>query len=178
VRDYTRVFYTVDDTPIVQAGAVSHYFFQTQAACQAFVDSFGGSSPGGGTLTQAAPVWFRLNAEKFCAWLNSSLVQNLGPDITADGKQMTFLESPRNQGVNSAEEKTAAGAAGQSAKASNFAGAQQLFNAFQALTTLVAVFKQDGRLRDAGIVQFAVDQVTAGKWSITEAFQYLSDNNI
>jgi hypothetical protein len=180
MRDYTQHFYTVDDMPFVFFNAQSHYFFNSPEECQAFIDSFAGSSPGGGTLTPVASAWFRWNKNLCNIFLNSSYVQNVGPNINqGEKRQNIYLESPRSFGVNSVDERTAAGAgAGQSAKKSDFSGANTLFQAFLALTGYAAALQAEGRTRDAGIVLYAIAQVNSQKWSITQAFQYLRDNNL
>ena len=61
---------------------------------------------------------------------------------------------------------------------SDFSGAAGLVQAFLALEAYALVLKQSGRARDAGIVQFAIDQVNKNVWSITEAFDYLRKNGL
>jgi hypothetical protein len=58
-------------------------------------------------------------------------------------------------------------------KKQDFSGAAGLVEAFLALEAYVTALRQSGRKRDAGIVQFAIDQVNKNIWSITEAFDYL-----
>jgi len=58
----------------------------------------------------------------------------------------------------------------------NFGGAANLLANFLKLPEVIASLKKQGRLRDAGIVQFAYDEVLRGKMSITEAFAYIDKN--
>ncbi len=59
---------------------------------------------------------------------------------------------------------------------SDFSGASGLYAAWLALPDLVKRLRADGRARDAGIVQFAYDEVRLGSWSITKALLYIGKN--
>jgi len=61
---------------------------------------------------------------------------------------------------------------------SDFGGAQGLYETFLALPQVIKALKDAGRLRDAGIVQYAYDQVRLGLWTITRALLYISTNVI
>jgi hypothetical protein len=171
MRDYVRCFYTIDSSPIVLFQALSHYFFKTKPEADSFVDSYAGSSPGGGTLTPAAPVWWRFNQNFLVGWLNSAFVQNLDPGGGA------YLESPRKLGVNSATEKRVAVPSGDfTAKKSDFSGADTLYAFIATLQQLVINLKKQKMLREAEIIQYALNKITTLAWSITQAAQYLRDN--
>jgi hypothetical protein len=60
----------------------------------------------------------------------------------------------------------------------DFRGAQTLFEAFIALEAYARSLRQSGRRREAGIVQYAINQVDRNIWSITEAFDYLRENRL
>jgi hypothetical protein len=55
----------------------------------------------------------------------------------------------------------------------DFSGAQTLLDALEALVILAANLTKVGKVRDAGIVLYAYQQVKNQTWSITEAFDYL-----
>ncbi len=177
MRDYIRVFYTVDDSPFFSLASTSHYFFTTPEECDTYIAN-NPISPGGGTLSPTAPVYFRLNQEKFCQWLNSSYVQNLGPDMLSSGKQMVFLESPRKLGVNSYTEKKQGVSGSQSAAKGDFSGAGGLLQFVLGLPNLAIQLKQEGRVRDAGIVTFVYNQIISGKISVTDGLAILRENRI
>jgi hypothetical protein len=181
MRDYIQQFYTQDSMPVFQFVTSTFYFFNTAAECDSYVASYAGSSPGGGTLTPTAPIWFRMDKKIINSWLNSMGVQNLGPAVVAgDEKQIVFTESPRKFGVNSYQEKRVPVSNAQIgvAKKSDFSGAQGLITFLNNLPMLAAQLKKDGKVREAGIVLFAYNQVISDKWSITTMLQYLRDNRI
>jgi hypothetical protein len=173
MRDYTQHFYSVDSMPIGPFGFQTHYFFDTMEECQAFVDSFAGSSPGGGTLTAPAPVWWRWSKKFMSGWLNNAFVQNLDPGGGA------YLESPRKFGINSAVEKTVSvPAGGFTAKKSDFSGAAGLLTFVNNLPAYAEVLRREGRTRDAGIVLFVYRQIITLAISVTDGLQILRDNNL
>lgn len=182
MRDYVQLFYTKDSQPWLPTVVTQFYFFESAEKCQAFVDA-NPVSPGGGTLSAVQPIWFRLNKDIVLGYINQANVTNIGdggtPVLDGTGKQMIWLgESPRNEGINSRDELMAGKSSAATAKKGNFSGAQGLVDALAGLLIYVQALKSQGRLRDAGIVQFAYDQVTSGKWSITQAFDYLRENNL
>jgi hypothetical protein len=63
-------------------------------------------------------------------------------------------------------------------KSGDFSGAQGLLDALASLPALAAQLTKAGRLRDAGIVIYAYEQVIKRYWSITQAFAYLVANRI
>jgi hypothetical protein len=180
MRDYVQLFYTVDDTPVgPNFYFTSYYFFETQEECDSFVSAYP-ISPGGGLLSATMPVWFRWNKKVINSWVNSSNVQNLGPTPIAGEKgQNIYLESPRKFGINSATEKRVPVPSDQfTAKRSDFTGAQGLVTFIDSLPALAAILKKEGRVRDAGIVTYAYNQVISQKWSVTTALDYLRKNRI
>jgi hypothetical protein len=60
----------------------------------------------------------------------------------------------------------------------DFTGATTLYYAGMAIATLAAKLRAAGRLRDAGIAQYAYDRIIDNTFSITQALQYLDDNNV
>lgn len=66
----------------------------------------------------------------------------------------------------------------QTSKAGDFSGAAGLLAAANGLLAYADALRKAGRKRDAGIVQFAYDQIFSGQWSITEAFDFLRRNNL
>jgi hypothetical protein len=82
-------------------------------------------------------------------------------------------ESPRNTGWTDSDGVKRAAAPTDKGKTSTFAGAGGLIDAFLALEAYAQSLKDEGRIRDAGIVQSAIDEVLAQEWSITEAFDFL-----
>lgn len=77
------------------------------------------------------------------------------------------------------ESKDPGGAVGQPSKPKgDVSGAGGLIDALNGLAVYAATLLAAGRKRDAAIVQFAYDQVISQKWTVTEAFQYLRDNNL
>ncbi len=85
--------------PFFTLASLSHYFFNTAEECDSYIAA-NPVSPGGGTLSPTAPVWFRFNKAILNSYLNSSFIQNIGPN-TINNVQLAYIESPRNQGVNS-----------------------------------------------------------------------------
>lgn len=149
------------------------WFFDTLQQCQAFYDSYPGSSPGGGVLTLPAPVWRRTDKSFLTTRLNSEYVQQL------DKAGGWYLESPRKFGVNSASERRVSVPSGDfTAKELDFSGAAGLVQFINNLPAYARVLRKERRFRDAGIVLFAYDQVISQKWSITEALAYLRENRL
>lgn len=180
MRDYVQFFATQDSQPWIPTVVTQFYFFSTQDQAQKFVDS-NPVSPGGGTLGAVFPIWFRLNKDIALGYINNANITNIGtatsPVLDGQGKQMIWLsESPRRFGVNSVEEKKEASPA--SAKTGSTAGAGTLLTVLDLLLQLVDTLKAEGRLRDAGIVQYAYDRVIDGTFSITQALDYLRANNL
>jgi hypothetical protein len=172
MRDYIQQFYTQDSMPVFQFVSAAFYFFNTAEECDSYINSWGGSSPGGGTLTPTAPVWFRVDKKILNAWLNSMGVQNLGPNVIAgDNKQVAFMESPRKFGVNSFKEKRVSTTTEQgTAKKSDFGGAATLVENFLALMqSLIATYTKKGDKRTVGILQDILKRFLGGEVSITEA---------
>jgi len=60
----------------------------------------------------------------------------------------------------------------------DFSGASGLFAAAQGLLAYSEALRESGRIRDAGIVKFAYDQIFNLTWSVTEAFDYLRKNGL
>lgn len=86
-------------------------------------------------------------------------------------------ETPRYKGwTDQAGEKHAAPPADKKGFKQDFAGASGLFSAFQNLPLLAEKLRKEGRVRDAGIVLYAYNQVVAGLWTITHAIAYISEN--
>jgi len=101
------------------------------------------------------------------------------PTIPISQQAIRFVyESPRKTGWTDTAGVKRDPAPTDKGEKSDFSGAQTLVDAFLALSALEASLREIGRLRDAGIVQFAIDQVNANVWSITEAFAYLIKNRI
>jgi hypothetical protein len=136
-----------------------------------------------------APMYFLLNK-----WNVQIYIQNYPWPINSDG---TFPASPQQYVFTSKEAKEWGGdlvgvwqyddadprsqlahvAAAETRvtklKKADFSGAQTLLDALSALPTLAAELTKIGKLREAGIVIYAYNQVIKGYWSITEAFAYL-----
>jgi len=171
MRDYCQYFFTTDDTPFGFTAIAQHYFFKTQAECDAFVAA-NPVSPGGGTLSATAPIWFRFDAAIALGYINAAALTNLGtPEspIFSGSKQMIYFDSPRKFGVNSFEEKRAsAGPGDTSAAKGNFAGAQTLVDSFIGIMkTLIKSANSKGDKRTAGIVQDLLNKFLNGQESIT-----------
>jgi hypothetical protein len=60
----------------------------------------------------------------------------------------------------------------------DFSGVPGLLEAIAALPELAAQLTKQGKLRDAGIVLYAYNQVINNNWTITEAIDYLDKNGI
>jgi hypothetical protein len=60
----------------------------------------------------------------------------------------------------------------------DYAGASTLYQAFTLLAQWATQLRAAKKFREAGIVQFAYDQVVRQVWSISQAFLYLRENRL
>jgi len=138
-------------------------------------------------IVQNFQRYFSLDAPNVARmiWLLQDLFYyNAVVGVAADG--LPFLtnqeESPRGTGfkdfegntrVVKSELKTTKGVT-----KADFSGAPGLIQALEGLVTYAAALTSVGRIRDAGIVLYAYQQVVNGSWTITKAFRYLFDNRL
>lgn len=88
-------------------------------------------------------------------------------------------QSPRYTGwKDPAGVKRAAAPSDKKGASADFSGASGLFAAAQGLLAYSDALSSAGRLRDAGIVKFAYDQIFNLSWTVTEAFDYLRKNHL
>lgn len=139
--------------------------------------------------TDAITIYFLLDQASFMV-IAQAFVSSFVADAVAN--QPPFFpmlvnpkKSPRYTGFTDAagvkvepppSDKSSKGGAG--GDKLDFTGAPGLVEAFLGLAAYESVLRETGRLRDAGIVQFAIDQVNNNVWSITEAFAYLREQRL
>lgn len=133
--------------------------------------------------TDASTVYWLLDKDNFI-FIWKTLVSFFGPHIFLDNPQIFSVlinpkQSPRYTGwkdldgvARMAPPSDKHGAKG------NFSGAGTLVQAFLLLPAYADQLRKDGRVRDAGIVMYAYNQVLSRAWSITKALDYLRANNL
>lgn len=197
MRDYIRVWTSIlYDADPVPTGETRAGFFKMSSgrlitqpqASKDWIDLY--KNVGGYTDPQLMlnePRWYGWDLDALIVELNTAYFTGVNFQAFVDGTQTyyepktgqldIFKTSPYGLGYNSvAAEKLGRASTAPGAIKFNLTGANNLFAAFQMLPGVVADLKRQHRLRDAGIVQYAYEQVLRGKFSITEAFAYIDKN--
>jgi hypothetical protein len=102
------------------------------------------------------------------------------PPVTQPNQWVRMVfKTPRYSGWSDqvGEKHAAAPSDAKGAKA-DFSGASDLFAAASGLLAYSDALRKAGEIRQAGIVKFAYDQIFSLKWTVTEAFDYLRENNL
>jgi hypothetical protein len=190
VRNYTKFFCALvwrDDVPGGAAAAM--YFADTVENAQVALDGFN-QPPFDAPpyhLQPVFPIYFQLNKANMADIVNAaSSLWFVGPDLFKDTNYYLLSDSPRdtwdssNPNFHDLGDESSSGfksKLGQGTKPS-LSGAGTLLAVLNALPAFAAQLKKNGRVRDAGIVMYAYNQVISGVWSITTALIYLDDNRI
>ncbi len=185
MRNYCAMFECglfLSGSQIVEAFVFSNTYDESGAALSDLINTFGpGFDPYGplqcfikmnksnlGVICNAAgAVWHPFTPDNFKE--TSLIVYGDTPRDTWDSNDPAF----QNLGTESATGYKSTVRSTKAAGKQDFSGVPGLFDALAALPTLAAELTKEGRLREAGQVTYAYQQVIHLNWTISFALDYL-----